>query len=69
MFLVNKFGYSCWNGEQYTSFEACPTYGPFDPCASVNILDYFDSFLQDKNFVDFAKFCLDERKWIVRKNR
>ena len=30
-FLVNKFGYGCWNGGLFTSTEVCFNYGPFDP--------------------------------------
>ena len=58
-FLINKCGYGCWNGGLFTSTEARFNNGPFDPCASVNIPDFSDSSLQGKNFVNFAKLCLN----------
>lgn len=33
-FPLNKFGYGCKNGRQYTAFEACFNYSPFDLCAT-----------------------------------
>lgn len=61
-FPLNKFGYGCWNGGQYNRTEARFYYGPFDPCASVNIPDFSDTFLKYKNCVDFEKLCLHGRK-------
>ena len=65
-FPINKFGYGCWNGGLFTSNEARFYYEPFDPCVSVNIPNFFDSSLQGKNFVNFAKLCLNGRRRIVK---
>lgn len=61
-FPVNKSGYRCWNGGQYTSIEAHFAYGPFDPCASVEVPDFSDPSPQGMNFIDFTKLCLNRRK-------
>ena len=71
-FPISKFGYGCWNGGFFTSNKAHFYYGPFDPYVSVNIPIFFDSSLQGKNFVNFAKLCMNGRRRIVkydRKNR
>ena len=68
-FPANKFGYGCWNGSIFTSNEARFDNGPFNPCASVNILDFSDSSLKGDNFDNFAKLCLNGRKPFVRSNR
>ena len=67
-FLVNKLGYSCWNGGQCTSIEAHFHHGPFDSCASLTIPDYMDSSSQHVNFVDFTKLCFNIRNLFTRKN-
>ena len=68
-FPINKFGYGCWNGGQFTAFGARFYYGPFDPCVSVNIPYLSNSLLQGKNFLNFTKLCLNERRRIVKYNR
>ena len=68
-FPINKFGYGCWNGGFFTSNEAWFYYGPFDPCASVNIPHSLNSLFQGKNFVNFAKLGLNGRRRIVKHNR
>ena len=68
-FPLNKFGYGCWNGGQITPTDARFDYGAFEPCASVNIPDFSDSFLREKNRVNFLKLCLNGRKFAKHKCR
>ena len=68
-FPTSKFGYGCWNGSFFTRNEAPFDYGPFNPCASMNILDFSDFSLKGNNFVNFVKLCLNGRKRFVRSNR
>ena len=53
-FLVNKVGYDCCNGRQFTSTKAHFTCRPFDTCASVNVPKFMKSLAQCVNFVDFS---------------
>ncbi len=66
-FPINKFGFGCWNGGLYTTTEARFDYGPFNPCTSVNIPDFSDSFLRNKDCVNFEKLCLNGRKVVKRR--
>ena len=68
-FPINKFGYGCWNGRQYTIFEARFNYKPCNPCASVNKPYFSNSSLQGKHFVNFTKSCLNGSRLIVKCNR
>ena len=65
-FPINKFGYGCWNGSLFSRTEARFTYGPYDPCASVNIPDFMESSNQNNLAIDFTKLCLNGRRRSMR---
>ena len=68
-FLANKFGYGCWNGGTFTKRAARFYYGPFDPCASVNIPDFSDISYKGRDYFNFEKLCLHGRKRYVKSHR
>lgn len=68
-FPANKFGYGCWNGGTFTKRAARFYYGPFDPCASVNIPDFSDISYKGRDYFNFEKLCLHGRKRYVKSHR
>lgn len=65
--LINKFGHGCWNGGQIIGIEARFTYGPFDSCASVNILDFIDSSAQHVKLCGFHNISFERDEVSTRK--
>lgn len=68
-FPANKFGYGCWNGGTFTKRAARFYYGPFDPCASVNIPDFSDISYKGRDYFNFEKLCLHGRERYVKSHR